>query len=144
MGRMIDLLLGLNGITVVKIWMSLAPKLWINVNYCLFRMMPWDKQERSYRHLHNSFRKKETFAQKRSWIKIAKGCYHWASGPAGRAGLWERLQNETWEGAEYREAAGRVLSHGAAKIVPFWTERHRGTPGIQQDVTWFFRNRSKV
>lgn len=84
MGIMIELLLGLNGITVVKIWMSLAPKLSINVNYCLFRMMPWDKQERSYRHLHNSFRKKENFAQKREVeIKIARGAI---TGPQDQQG----------------------------------------------------------
>lgn len=86
--------------------------------------MPWDTQERSYRHLHNSFRKKEKFAQKRSWIKIAKGCYHWVSGPAGRVGLQESLQKETWDQAEYLEVAGRVLNQGAVKTVPFWTKSH--------------------
>lgn len=40
-------------------------------------MIPKGPQEGIYGDLKNSFRKKGNFAQKGSWIRNAKGCYHW-------------------------------------------------------------------
>lgn len=90
----IGLFLGLNEVTLIWTWMSLALKLSIKVNHYPFRMVPLGTIGRELWRSQEFFKKKKRggwhFVQQKNWIRMAQGCYHRAPGliAARRVGLW--------------------------------------------------------